>query len=196
MRVAGDTGLATEAGRKGSHLAVPRMLVVVAARTLLRVATDRIGLVDVHTGVQEVVPLEDLVYARVDCIANVAQTLGSPGVLLRIGSMAEPGSLGCRAVVARGCTGSEVVAMMSADKRVSSGVGHSKRGYGTTRMVASLGDYVEELLGAETVRMADRTQAAPSHYTLLFDRRLSSHSFDSAVENQLSELLSNPWLQN
>lgn len=196
MMVEGDTGLAMEAGRKGSHLAFHRMLVVVAARTLPRVATDRIVLVHVHTGVQEVVPLGDLVFARVGCTANVAQTLGSPGVLLRIDSLAEPGSLGCHAVVARGCRGSEVVVMMSAGKRVSSGAGHSKQGYGTTRMVASLEVYVEELFGVETIRMADRMQAAPSHYTLLFDRRLSSHSFGSALENQLSELVSNDWLQH
>lgn len=181
MMVERDIGLVTEAGRKGSHLAMHRMLVAVAARTLLRVATDRIVLVDAHTVVQEVVPLEGLVYARVDYIANVAPTPGNLGVLLRSGSTAGPGSLGCRAVAARGCTSLQVVVMMSAGTGVSSGAGHSKRGYGTTRMVASLEVYVEELLGVETVRMADRMQAAPSHYILLFDRRLSSRSFGSAL---------------
>lgn len=153
--VEGDTGLAMEADRKGIHPAIHYMLVVAAVRTLPHAAaTGRIVLANVHTGAQVAVPPEDLGYARVDCIANVVQTPGSPGVLLRIGSMAGAGSLECHAVVAHGCTGSEAVVMVSVGKRVSSVVGHSKREYGTTRMVASLEVYVEELLDVETIRMA------------------------------------------
>lgn len=193
-----DTGLVMEADRKGILLAIHHMLVVVAAaRTLPRAATDRIVLANAHTGVQEAVPLEVLEYARVDCTANVVQNPGSPGVLLRIDLMAGAGSLECHAVVARGCTDSEAVVMVSVGKRVSSAVGHSKRGYGTTRMVASLEVYVEELLGVETIRMADRMQEALSHYILLSDQHSSSQNFDSALENQvLEEVESNPWLHH